>query len=368
MNAGLDGLREVHFFEPSGYAGIFQHTCQVGQGLNRRGWRVVLHTGHEHEDVHLDGVELCACSWWPRASDGGRVRAVARRATIARRLVQRTLPHLLRSAPPGAVLHLQGTAATGGLNALTLGLARRAGHRVVYSPHDTFSRRGRVDGMLLRLALRAADAIIVHSRVDEDRLRQLGHQRVYVSPLVQLVPRPSDSEQLSWRKEWRDDGSETVVLFAGFVRPEKRLDLLIESARHWPPGRRLAVVGTDRGGWARCDLLAQAYDIDITARLGFAELPAFTAAIAAADLVVVPSERASQSGVLELARQLRTPSVAADVGGMAELASGTFAAGDVVDLNRAIESELAKTSMPDEPPGEENLAVRTHLRAYGEQT
>jgi glycosyltransferase involved in cell wall biosynthesis len=364
MSAGRDGLPEVHFFEPSGYAGIFQHTCQVGEGLHRRGWRVVLHTGHEHEEVKLDGVELCACSWWPRASDHGRVRSLARRAAIAQGLIERTVPHLLRSAPTGAVLHLQGTAATGALNALTLALGRRTGHRVVYSPHDTFSRRSRVDGMALRLACQAADAVIVHSRADQERLRRLG-VRAFISPLVQLVPRPSESARLSWRREWRADESETLVLFAGFIRPEKRLDLLIESARSWPPGRRLAVVGTDWGGWARCGALARSYDLDVSARLGFVELPEFTAAISAADLVVVPSDRASQSGVLALARLLGTPSVAADVGGMAELASSTFTAGDVTDLSRAIQAQLADSPVPVAPAGDDDLAVSTHLRAYG---
>ena len=36
------------------------------------------------------------------------------------------------------------------------------------------------------------------------------------------------------------------VLFAGRIRPEKRLDLVIESAMRWPPHRRLAVLG----GWS----------------------------------------------------------------------------------------------------------------------
>jgi glycosyltransferase involved in cell wall biosynthesis len=368
MNGGTGGPSVIHLFEPTGYGGVFQHSCKLGQGLNRVGRRVVLHTGHEHESVHLDGVDLCACTWWPRRSGGGRGRAGTRQATIAQRLVRRTLPHLLHCADPGSVLHLQGTAASGGINLLTLGAARRAGYRVVYSPHDVFSRRGAVDGALLRLAYQPPHAIVVHSRADEQRLRGLGVRpdRLYMSPLVQLVPRPSDQEMSNWRREWRVNGSDKVVLFAGFIRPEKRLDVLIESARSWPPGHRLAVVGPDKGGWADCDRLAKARGVNIAARLGFVDLAEFTAAISAADLVVVPSEKASQSGVLALARELRTPSVAADVGGMAELASRTFTAGDVEDLSRAIHAELANGHQPIERPIEESEAVHTHLRAYGD--
>jgi glycosyltransferase involved in cell wall biosynthesis len=357
---------DIHLFEPSGYGGVFQHTCQLGEGLSRRGRRVVLHTGHEHETVDLDGVDLCACSWWPRSSTGG-MRPLLQ-AAIGSRLIQRTLPHLLASVPSGGVLHLQGVAAGGGLNLITLAAMRLGRRRVVYSPHDLFSRRGRIDGTLLRLALRAPHAIVVHSCADENLLRGHG-TRVEYSPLIQLVPKPSDVERLSWRREWRANGAQKVVLFAGFIRPEKRLDVLVESARRWPPDRRLAVVGPDRGGWAHCEHLAKNYHLDISSRLEFVELKEFTAAIAAADLVVVPSELASQSGVLAVARQLRTPTVAADVGGMAELASRTFTAGDAEDLSRAILAELTNGHRPGvEPPDEGDQAIHVHLRAYGEPT
>ncbi len=353
---------EVHLFEPSGYAGVFQHTCQLAQGLSRRGCRVVLHTGHEHEQVDVKGIVVCRCSWWPRSDARGQ-RKTLQQAVIARRLIQRTLPHLVRSVPSDAVLHLQGIASGGGLNLLTLCVIRAAGRRVVYSPHDLFSRRGKIDGVLLRLAHRVPHAIIAHSRADENQLR-FRASRVHYSPLIQLAPQPSEEERRSWRREWRVNGVEKVVLFAGFVRPEKRLDVLVESARQWPPGRRLAVVGLDRGGWERCDQLADRYALDIAARLEFVDLAKFAAAIAAADVVVVPSERASQSGVLAVARLLGTPTVAADVGGMAELASRTFAAGSVDDLNRAIDAELGNSHHRAQPLDESDQAVCVHLRAY----
>lgn len=365
MNVVPDTLPGVHLVEPSGYGGVFQHACQLGEALHRRGTRVVLHTGHEHEEVHLDGMELCACSWWPRRSASSRIGSAVRQGTIACRFIQRTLPHLVRSVEPGAVLHLEGIAATGALNLLILALGRRSGFRVVYSPHDTFSRRGVFDGRLLRLAYRMPHAIIVHSRADVDRLRGL-QTPVYFSPLTQLVPQPTAADQQKWRRLWRAEESDAVVLFAGFIRPEKRLDVVVESARSWPKGRRLAVVGPDRGGWSRCSSLAHAYGLEIAARLEFVELAEFMAAIAAADVVVVPSEQASQSGVLAVARQLGTPTVAADVGGLAELASRTFSAGDPEDLSRAIEAELAENVLPVEAPHEDDEAVRIHLHAYGE--
>jgi glycosyltransferase involved in cell wall biosynthesis len=347
---------------------VFQHACQLADGLSRAGKHVVLHTGHQHEEVAVTGVEICTCSWWPRHSSRTAIRTSIRQVAVGARLVAKTLPHLLRTTRRGAVLHVQGVAASGVLNWLTLWAARLCGRRVVYSPHDTFSRRGPVERVLLTLAYQPAHAIMVFSDADKQRLRPLG-SRVFFSPLVQLVPQPSMERQLSWRREWRADRSEKVVLFAGFIRPERRLDLLIESARHWPVGRRLAVVGADWGDWSRCAQLARVYDVDIASRIGFVELDQFAAAIAAADVVVVPSDTASQSGVLVLAHELGTAAIAAAVGGMGELACRTFPPGDVEALNRALQVELDNASVVNQRPEvqqQEELAVKRHLCAYGQ--
>ncbi|MFJ7069644.1 glycosyltransferase [Streptomyces sp. NPDC101115] len=349
---------EIHLFEPSGYAGVFQHACRLGELLARSGRHVVLHTGHEHEEVRVKGVGLCPCSWWPRDRDAGARRSAA----IARRFASRTLPHLHSAVPRGAVLHVEGIAAAGALTLLALGVGRLRDRLVVYSPHDTFSRRGRVDGALLRLALRVPHTIMVYSQADVEVLRRRGLE-AHCSPLVQLVPDTSEEERREWRSAWRAGSDTSVVLFAGCIRPEKRLDVLIESARHWPADRRLAVVGEDRGGWAHCAELAKEYGVDVAARVEFLGLEEFAAAISAADLVVLPYDKASQSGVLAVARQLGTPTAAANVGGLRELASQTFEPGDPRDLNRAIDAQLADGESPD-PAFDENRAVDVHLLAY----
>jgi glycosyltransferase involved in cell wall biosynthesis len=352
-------MGEVHLFEPSGYAGVFQHACRVAQLLQRHEQRVVLHTGHHYEKVELDGVEVCPCTWWPR----DQRRGPSRSTRIAARFVLQTLPHLRHATRRGVVLHVQGIAAAGGLTLLTLVAGRLGRRRVVYSPHDTFSRRGPIDSLLLRVALRVPHAVLVHSQADAEVLRA-AHIPALYAPLVQLVPAPTEISRRRWRSEWRAGEATDVVLFAGCIRPEKRLDLLIESARSWPPGRKLAVVGEDRGAWEDCALLGKRHGVDIAARVEFVDLDDFTAALAAADVVVAPHAKATQSGVLSLARQLGVPTVAARVGGLGELASRTFAAGDADALSRAIDAELQR-SEPAERTFDEELALEAHLRAYG---
>ncbi|MGZ4203260.1 MAG: glycosyltransferase family 4 protein, partial [Thermoleophilaceae bacterium] len=352
-------LLHVHLFEPSGYAGVFQHTCRLAELLAEAGHRVVLHTGHEHERLHPKRVEVCRCSWWPRDGARGPRRSVQ----IGGRLVTRTLPHLWRACQPGAVLHVQGIAAGGPLTALTLAVGRLRGLRTVYSPHDAFSRRGTLDGAILRLAARLPHAVVVHSQADVEELGRRGIA-AWKSPLVQVVPEAGADSRRRWREAWRATNGEQVVLFAGWIRPEKRLDLLIECARSWPPERRLAVVGVDRGAWPACEALARSYGLDVSVRLGFLPLEEFTAALSAADLVVAPHQVASQSGVLEVARQLGVPTVAANVGGLSEIASRSFAVNDPVSLNRAIDAQLSNGERPA-PVLDEEGALDAHLGAYG---
>jgi glycosyltransferase involved in cell wall biosynthesis len=351
-------VSEIHLFEPSGYAGVFQHACRLGELLAREGYTVVLHTGHQHEAVRVTSVRLCACSWWPREDD----RSARRSAMIACRFALRTVPHLHRSVPRRGVVHVQGIAAGGGLTLLALAWGRITRRRVVYSPHDIFSRRGWLDGKLLGAALRVQHAAIVYSDADVAALRAAGIA-AYYSPLIQLVPRPSADERRRWRDRWGAAGDREFVLFAGFIRPEKRLDLLIESARTWPPDRRLVVVGEDRGAWASASSLLRGWDVDVASHIGFLPLDDFAAALSAADLVVAPHGKASQSGVLSLARQLGVATVAANVGGLSELASRTFAAGDVESLTQAIDLQLADGGGSDSPVDEAE-AVALHLRVY----
>lgn len=350
--------QRIHLFEPTGFGGIFQHACALAQLLSRSDITVTLHTSAQHEAVDLEGVSVCPCVWWPH---GGRSTR-RRRLKIAARLLARGLPHLHRAAARGDVVHVQGGTASGVLAAATLFAAGRRGRHVVYSPHNVFSRGGRVDGAMQKLCLRLSDVAIAYSQQDVAILESRG-VRARFSPLIQLVPSPSQEALSAWRERWN---ANQVVLFAGQVRPDKRLDLLVESASQWPDGRRLAVVGEDRGAWESCTALAELRGVEMQGAIGFQPLEDFTAAIAAADVLVAPYDRASQSGILSIARQLGVRTVASGVGGLAELADRTFPPGDVAALGAAIDAELSAVQPPPRPHDEED-ALQAHRAAYADR-
>ncbi len=353
---------EVHLLEPTGFGGIFQHTCALALLLHADGVVVTLHTSAQHEAVELGDVKVCRCIWWPH----DRPNTKARRALIAARLLTGGLRHLDRAAPPGSTVHVEGGTASGLLTALTLLAARRRGRHVVYSPHNTFSRRNPVDAAMLHLCLQLSDQAIGYSHADVATLNSAGIEARF-SPLIQLVPLPTDEAKADWRRRWDVPEGGKAVLFAGQIRPDKRLDILVRSAAAWPADRRLAVVGQDRGAWDDCLALADELGVEVSATLGFASLDDFTAAIAAADVLVAPYERASQSGVLSIARQVGVPSIASDIGGLGELADRTVPMHDVEALTEAIDEQL-QAPPPTARLLDEELALAAHRGAYGQRS
>jgi glycosyltransferase involved in cell wall biosynthesis len=273
----------------------------------------------------------------------------------------RTLPHVARRIARGDIAHLEGRYHPI-LRTLTLLTCKLTASRVVYSPHNTFSRSSSsLDDFLWRLELQLVDAVVVFSSQDAKRVVEV-RGTVVQSPLIQIAP-VVEAYVREWRTSWRAD-SRRVVLFAGQIRPDKRLDLAVEAVALLPEQVVLVVIGEDRDGEAgRCRALAAACDIDVRWHLGFAPLARFVSAIAAADVVVCPYDRASQSGILSVAAAVGTPSVATSVGGLSEQATFLAAPGDARALADAIRNALSASVVRRD--GTTAEAVSAHLRAYG---
>jgi glycosyltransferase involved in cell wall biosynthesis len=312
----------------------------------------VLHTATDAELVPAEPVRVCRCMDWLRDARHGR------RTLVAGRFLAVTVPHLLRRR---GVLHVQGPFKPA-LLAIALGAARLSGRRVVFSPHNTFSRHGGpMEARLVELCARLSHATIVFSNADADAVAGWGASP-FVSPLLMYQP-PIDPAQVeAWRADW---ATAPVVLFAGQVRPDKRLDVVIEASRLWTQPGRLAVVGKDLGDAERCRRLAERVGANPAWSLGYLGLSDFAAALMAADVVVCPYTRASQSGILALAGQLGVPSIASDVGGLRELATAVVPRDvDAAGLARAVD-ELLASPPPRNGRDAVEVTVSAHRRAYG---
>jgi glycosyltransferase involved in cell wall biosynthesis len=176
------------------------------------------------------------------------------------------------------------------------------------------------DGLALRLALRSADGFVAHSNADAKELaRFFPAAGIRVNPLPtyaalgNVAPAPLGFELPDDRP---------LLLFSGFVRPYKGLDILLEAMPGILESRpvHLLVAGEFWQG-------DQQY-LEQVQRLGIGQAVTFedrylsneelAAALARADVVVLPYRTATQSAIVQLAFGSKKPVITTAVGGLAE--------------------------------------------------
>ena len=111
-----------------------------------------------------------------------------------------------------------------------------------------------------------------------------------------------------------------TLLFFGFIRDYKGLDLLLEAYAGLPDQYQLIIAGECYGSFAnyqrQIDALSDAHRVIQHIRY----IPDQEVAdyFSAADVVVLPYKSATQSGIAAIARHFGTPVILSDAGGLAE--------------------------------------------------
>lgn len=122
------------------------------------------------------------------------------------------------------------------------------------------------------------------------------------------------------------DPAVDYVLFFGFIRDYKGLDLLLEAwaelrNRGHNKGRKLLIGGEYYGNKAKYDALI--YDLELADEVivhdSYIDESRVRYYFSAADLVVQPYQSATQSGVTQVAYHFGVPMVVTNVGGLAEI-------------------------------------------------
>lgn len=299
MTPQSDGL-SVLIVDPSERGGIARYTERLVEALRLQGVMTLLAAPRGSAD---SGLELAVRRWGPDVEALGRVRLYALRlrellpAVVSlRRAVSRAQPD---------VVHFQAEVVPGIDHRVLQGIRRRAG--VVLTVHDALSMIGRaeVDPDEVR-RWRQADAVIVHS--EQFRAVVAAHAPavpVHVVPVdlnlgSAAVPRSEARARLGL-------GEGPIALVLGFLRPYKGLDLL---ASAWPgviramPEARLMLVGEAHPS-EELDRLCTLEGVEL--RPGFLPDEEVDFWAAAADVVVMPYDRGSHSGVLHRALAMATP-------------------------------------------------------------
>ena len=335
--AAIDPMRILEI-ETFGRGGLIHYAYNLSCALAERGHRVTLVTtaAYELEDRSLPAnVRLVKAigrfsqrrgAGWPAFTTRltRKIEAIVDAFTVAA-LVRRQRPDLVH-------LHC-----TNPISLLYILLLRLVGAPLVATAHVvTPHERIPFQSWIYRRIHRLSPLIIAHSRFDRQRIVDefaVAAERVAVIPhgeygFFERGGEADDSGDLTKpeaaRNSLRISADEEVVLFFGYIREYKGLDLLLES---WSavveerPKARLLIAGDPVQLPAARRAHLESWATRLKAVHHFAYIPFTEVAryFAAADLLVMPYRHISQSGVLYLALSLGLPVVATRVGALPEV-------------------------------------------------
>ncbi|MBN2381378.1 glycosyltransferase [bacterium] len=182
-----------------------------------------------------------------------------------------------------------------------------------------------LDRHLTRLALRSAQALIVHSRTDEAALSTLvGPKNIFRldHPVYDAFPdTPQDRDTI--KQELGIPREHPVLLFFGYVRKYKGLGVLLEALTFFKAEEspHLIVAGEFYEPLAKYQDYIESAGLNDRVKLVAEYIPNEQVAryFRVADALVLPYLSASQSGVMQIARAFQCPVVASRVGGLPDL-------------------------------------------------
>lgn len=161
------------------------------------------------------------------------------------------------------------------------------------------------------------------------------------------------------------DPSFKYVLFFGFIREYKGLDILMESFKYLPNDIRLIVAGEFYNNSERYKRLEK--ELNLFGRIHwFTEfIPTNEVAtyFSAAEIVAQPYKTATQSGVTQVAYQLEKPMLVTNVGGLAEIVPHGKV-GYVTEVNSEAVANAIKDFYENDRTAEFLPNIRTEKQKY----
>jgi glycosyltransferase involved in cell wall biosynthesis len=250
--------------------------------------------------------------------------------------------HILRSS----VVVAHGSSTLPAVAAATLGTGVSFVYRSIGDPRawvTTRARRVRVRSAAARAA--AVVALWPGSAVTWHEMLRVPASRLVVIPNAASIADFSpadDATRRSARSALGLDPEATIALCMGALSPEKRVDVAIEATR-FLPGVDLVVVG-DGPERDRLEAIARGVAADRVHFLGQTSRP--QEPLAAADLVVLPSDTEGQPRVAVEAGLSGLPVVATKVGGLGEIVEDGVTGflvppGDSARFAEAVQSAVA---------------------------
>jgi len=217
------------------------------------------------------------------------------------------------------------------LESLFLLLLRAVGARTVYTAHNVFPHENRkIDYLLRNIIFRSSNLIIVHSDYIKKRLMKkfgVRQEKIWKIPHgdfdAYLPETPISKKEARERLDLSQ--KEKVLLFFGFIREYKGLDLLLESFELLSKRDKhltLLIAGKCQTNELLSRYRKRISQIPSRERIRFEPEYVPTEKVpwyfAASDLVALPYKAIDHSGIIHMAYSFGRPVIATDVGDFAE--------------------------------------------------
>ena len=212
-------------------------------------------------------------------------------------------------------------------NGICAGLNKTLKKKVVFNIHNVVSHEGsKVDSILTKLGLRNGKKFLTLSnKVAEDIKTYSGNAPIFRTELPTHGWYPVDKSKtaLEQKQSLGFDKEDIVLLFFGYIRKYKGLDILIESFSDLIKQHnnvKLLVAGEFYDKPEFYHNLIDKFDLKDKVKM-FNEFIAneeVAKYFRASDAVVLPYRSATQSGIMNIAYGFSKPVIVTDVGGLAE--------------------------------------------------
>jgi glycosyltransferase involved in cell wall biosynthesis len=211
-------------------------------------------------------------------------------------------------------------------------IQRKYASKILFITENVISHEGHIiDRILTKIGLSNASKFLALSEEVVNKLKNFSYnKKVYRSelPVYNWYKKDEEFQKENFRTELGFDKSNKILLFFGYVRKYKGLDILINALRplvDWDQQIRLLVVGEfyeDTNQY-----LKQINELDLESYIkiisDYVPNEAVNKYFEISDVVVLPYRSATQSGILNIAYGAHKPVVVTRVGGLAESVEDT---------------------------------------------
>ena len=262
-------------------------------------------------------------------------------------------------------------------NGICSGLKKELREKVVFNIHNVVSHEGsKVDAVLTKLGLRNGKKFLTLSnKVAEDIKTYSGNAPIFRTELPTHGWYPIDASKtvVQQKQSLGFEKDDIVLLFFGYIRKYKGLDILIEAFSHLVKQHdnvKLLVAGEFYDKPEFYHHLIEKFDLKqkVVMFNEFIANEEVAKYFLTSNAVVLPYRSATQSGIMNIAYGFSKPVIVTDVGGLAEFVQQdktgiVVPSSDVKDIVAGINRYIASK---DEIDFEENVNAQVAGNSFGD--